>query len=80
MCLILDSGKYVVLNGVLQLIIYIKEKNAILFTYPPKVRFSFGSECNESAKLEVEFYLCLLADISVMLCEPYIFAVRDVIC
>ncbi|KAE8712077.1 putative signal peptidase complex subunit 2 [Hibiscus syriacus] len=33
--LILDSGKYIVFNGVLQLIIYTKEKNAILFTYPP---------------------------------------------
>ncbi|CAI0412247.1 unnamed protein product [Linum tenue] len=30
---------YVVLNVVLQLIIFIKEKNAILFTYPPKVNF-----------------------------------------
>ncbi|XP_058007787.1 signal peptidase complex subunit 2 [Hevea brasiliensis] len=27
---------YVVFNGLLQLIIYTKEKNAILFTYPPK--------------------------------------------
>ncbi|XP_058089369.1 signal peptidase complex subunit 2-like [Magnolia sinica] len=27
-------GKYVVFNGLLQLIIYKKEKNAILFTYP----------------------------------------------
>ena len=32
-----DYGKYVVLNGVLQLILYTKEKNAILFTYPPQV-------------------------------------------
>ncbi|KAL6128137.1 hypothetical protein ACLB2K_071493 [Fragaria x ananassa] len=31
---------YVVLNGMLQLIIYIKEKNAILFTYPPKDSFT----------------------------------------
>ncbi|CAN1173830.1 Signal peptidase complex subunit 2 [Linum perenne] len=30
---------YVVLNVVLQLIIFIKEKNAILFTYPPQVSF-----------------------------------------
>ncbi|CAL1387518.1 unnamed protein product [Linum trigynum] len=29
-------GKYVVLNVVLQLIIFVKEKNAILFTYPPQ--------------------------------------------
>ncbi|XP_039010006.1 probable signal peptidase complex subunit 2 [Hibiscus syriacus] len=28
-------GLYVVFNGILQLIIYTKEKNAILFTYPP---------------------------------------------
>ncbi|XP_012087896.1 probable signal peptidase complex subunit 2 [Jatropha curcas] len=27
---------YIVFNGLLQLIIYTKEKNAILFTYPPK--------------------------------------------
>lgn len=26
---------YIVFNGVLQLVIYTKEKNAILFTYPP---------------------------------------------
>ncbi|GMH19352.1 hypothetical protein Nepgr_021193 [Nepenthes gracilis] len=32
---ILDSGKYIVLNMLLQLIINTKEKNAILFTYPP---------------------------------------------
>ncbi|KAL6531044.1 hypothetical protein OROHE_014113 [Orobanche hederae] len=34
-CLIFDAGKYVVLNGILQLIVYLKEKNAIMFTYPP---------------------------------------------
>nr|GEU39163.1 leucine-rich repeat-containing protein [Tanacetum cinerariifolium] len=28
-------GLYVVFNGILQLIVYTKEKNAILFTYPP---------------------------------------------
>ncbi|KAF6165774.1 hypothetical protein GIB67_012671 [Kingdonia uniflora] len=32
---------YVVLNGLLQLIIYTKEKNAILFTYPLAVSFFF---------------------------------------
>jgi len=32
-----DLGKYVVFNGVLQFISYTKEKNAILFTYPPPV-------------------------------------------
>lgn len=37
----LDSGKYVVFNGILQLIIYTKEKNAILFTYPPEVSIDF---------------------------------------
>ncbi|KAK9913689.1 hypothetical protein M0R45_037499 [Rubus argutus] len=31
---------YVVLNGILQLVIYVKEKNAILFTYPPKDSFT----------------------------------------
>lgn len=36
-CLIFDSSTYIVFNGILQLIIYIKEKNAILFTYPPTV-------------------------------------------
>ncbi|KAK9186570.1 hypothetical protein WN944_017958 [Citrus x changshan-huyou] len=39
--LILDSGKYIVFNGILQLIIHTKEKNAILFTYPPEVSSSF---------------------------------------
>uniref|UniRef100_A0A251U4U3 Signal peptidase complex subunit 2 n=1 Tax=Helianthus annuus TaxID=4232 RepID=A0A251U4U3_HELAN len=34
-CLIFDYGKYVLFNGILQLIIYTKEKNAFLFTYPP---------------------------------------------
>ncbi|PSS32548.1 Signal peptidase complex subunit like [Actinidia chinensis var. chinensis] len=31
---------YIVFNGILQLIIYTKEKNAILFTYPPAGSFS----------------------------------------
>ncbi|XP_013716900.2 signal peptidase complex subunit 2-like [Brassica napus] len=31
---------YVVLNGVLQLILFTKEKNAILFTYPPEGSFT----------------------------------------
>ncbi|CAF1808138.1 unnamed protein product [Brassica oleracea] len=35
-----DYGKYVVLNGVLQLILYTKEKNAILFTNPPEGSFT----------------------------------------
>ncbi|KAF8048947.1 hypothetical protein N665_2346s0003 [Sinapis alba] len=34
------NKKYVVLNGVLQLILYTKEKNAILFTYPPEGSFT----------------------------------------
>ncbi|XP_009143265.1 probable signal peptidase complex subunit 2 [Brassica rapa] len=33
-------ASYVVLNGVLQLILYTKEKNAILFTYPPEGSFT----------------------------------------
>lgn len=36
---IFNSGKYVVFNGILQFIVYTKEKNAILFTYPPAVSF-----------------------------------------
>ncbi|KAL6213000.1 hypothetical protein ACLB2K_018215 [Fragaria x ananassa] len=40
MCLIFDSGKYIVINGVLQLISYMKEQNAILFTHPPVGSFS----------------------------------------
>lgn len=35
-----DSGKYIAFNGLLQFISYTKEKNAILFTYPPPVSFS----------------------------------------
>ena len=35
-------GTYVVFNGLLQLIIYTKEKNAILFTYPPVVSSLFS--------------------------------------
>ncbi|CAA0811115.1 Probable signal peptidase complex subunit 2 [Striga hermonthica] len=31
---------YVIFNGILQLIIYLKEKNAILFTYPPPDSFN----------------------------------------
>ncbi|XP_038701616.1 probable signal peptidase complex subunit 2 [Tripterygium wilfordii] len=31
---------YVIFNGLLQLIIYTKEKNAILFTYPPEGSFT----------------------------------------
>ncbi|GAB2233561.1 hypothetical protein Droror1_Dr00002787 [Drosera rotundifolia] len=39
LCLVLDFGKYVIVNGLLQLIVYTKEKNAILFTYPPPGSF-----------------------------------------
>ncbi|CAH2071552.1 unnamed protein product, partial [Thlaspi arvense] len=39
-CLVLDSGKYVVLTAVMQLIMYVKEKNAILFTYPLEGSFT----------------------------------------
>jgi len=34
--LLICIGLYVVFNGFLQLLTYTKEKNAILFTYPPK--------------------------------------------
>uniref|UniRef100_A0A0A0KSD0 Signal peptidase complex subunit 2 n=1 Tax=Cucumis sativus TaxID=3659 RepID=A0A0A0KSD0_CUCSA len=37
---IFNSGKYVVFNGILQFIVYTKEKNAILFTYPPAGSFT----------------------------------------
>ncbi|XP_075499931.1 signal peptidase complex subunit 2-like [Primulina tabacum] len=33
-------GLYIVFNGMLQLTIYLKEKNAILFTYPPNGSFN----------------------------------------
>lgn len=46
MCWIFDSGKYIVFSGILQLIIYRKEKNAILFTYPPPVSFIWLSDDN----------------------------------
>uniref|UniRef100_A0A7N0T9K9 Signal peptidase complex subunit 2 n=1 Tax=Kalanchoe fedtschenkoi TaxID=63787 RepID=A0A7N0T9K9_KALFE len=39
-CLTLDSGKYVLVNGLLQLIVHTKEKNAILFTHPPEGSFT----------------------------------------
>ncbi|XP_010495959.1 PREDICTED: probable signal peptidase complex subunit 2 [Camelina sativa] len=42
--LICCIGLYVVLTAVMQLILYIKEKNAILFTYPLEVLF--GCECD----------------------------------
>ncbi|KAL1308059.1 probable signal peptidase complex subunit 2 [Arachis ipaensis] len=38
--LIACIGLYVVFNGLLQLIIYTKEKDAILFTYPPAGSFT----------------------------------------
>ncbi|KAM2202645.1 hypothetical protein ACFX1R_002334 [Malus domestica] len=40
LCLIFDSCTYIVFNAVLQLIIFTKEKNAILFTYPPADSFT----------------------------------------
>lgn len=45
--MIFDYGKYVVFNGLLQLIIYTKEKNAILFTYPPAVSSLFEMDNGE---------------------------------
>ncbi|BFG17926.1 hypothetical protein CerSpe_042000 [Prunus speciosa] len=41
-CFILDSGKYIIVNGILQVVSYTKEKNAILFTHPPVGAFSTG--------------------------------------
>lgn len=35
----LDYGKYIIFNVILQVIVYTKEKNAILFTYPPTVSY-----------------------------------------
>lgn len=35
----LDYGKYIIFNAILQVIVYTKEKNAILFTYPPAVSY-----------------------------------------
>ncbi|KAL4559385.1 hypothetical protein LXL04_031523 [Taraxacum kok-saghyz] len=40
-CVIFDYCKFVLFNGILQLIIYTKEKNAILFTCPLAVSFVF---------------------------------------
>ncbi|KAL9266839.1 Signal peptidase complex subunit 2-like protein [Drosera capensis] len=34
-----ENRNYVIVNGLLQLIVYTKEKNAILFTYPPPGSF-----------------------------------------
>ncbi|XP_061356711.1 signal peptidase complex subunit 2-like isoform X1 [Gastrolobium bilobum] len=51
-CIIL----YIVFNGMLQLIIYTKEKNAILFTYPPAGSFT-------STGLEVSSKLPRFSDI-----------------
>ncbi|KAL6980656.1 hypothetical protein U1Q18_022293 [Sarracenia purpurea var. burkii] len=48
--LTLDSGKYIVFNVILQLIIYTKEKSVILFTYPPPGSFS-GTGLVVSSKL-----------------------------
>ncbi|XP_049391997.1 signal peptidase complex subunit 2 isoform X1 [Solanum stenotomum] len=39
-CHILDYGTYILFNVILQLIIHTKEKNAILFTYPPEGSFN----------------------------------------
>ncbi|XP_024020510.1 probable signal peptidase complex subunit 2 [Morus notabilis] len=47
---------YIVFNGLLQLIIYTKEKNAILFTYPPAGSFT-------STGLEVSSKLPRFSDI-----------------
>ncbi|KAJ8537961.1 hypothetical protein K7X08_014501 [Anisodus acutangulus] len=40
LCCILDYGTYILFNVILQLIIHTKEKNAILFTYPPEGSFN----------------------------------------
>lgn len=38
---ILDAGTYIGFNVILQLIIHTKEKNAIMFTHPPAVSFTW---------------------------------------
>lgn len=43
--MIFDSGKYILFNVILQLIVYTKEKNVILFTYPPPVSLFIGVQC-----------------------------------
>ncbi|GAY40368.1 hypothetical protein CUMW_051390 [Citrus unshiu] len=43
-CIALYPFYFCFFNGILQLIIHTKEKNAILFTYPPEVTPSFGSD------------------------------------
>ncbi|KAJ8541476.1 hypothetical protein K7X08_002292 [Anisodus acutangulus] len=40
LCCFLDYGTYILFNVILQLIIHTKEKNAILFTYPPEGSFN----------------------------------------
>ncbi|XP_059669230.1 signal peptidase complex subunit 2-like [Cornus florida] len=57
MYLIFDSGKYIVFNGLLQLIIYTKGKNAILFTYPPAVSYSVPFNWFNSSLISCEFFL-----------------------
>ncbi|PON97350.1 Signal peptidase complex subunit [Trema orientale] len=58
----LDSGKYIVFNGLLQLIIYTKEKNAILFTYPPAGSFtSTGLEVSSKLPRFSDMYTLTIA-------------------
>ncbi|KAM6582394.1 hypothetical protein CsatB_009396 [Cannabis sativa] len=53
---------YVVFNGLLQLIIYTKEKNAILFTYPPVGSFtSTGLEISSKLPRFSDMYTLTIA-------------------
>lgn len=53
---------YIVFNGILQLIIYTKEKNAILFTYPPEGSFtSTGLEVSSKLPRFSDMYTLTIA-------------------
>ncbi|KAL8490418.1 hypothetical protein ACS0TY_026064 [Phlomoides rotata] len=53
---------YVVFNGILQLITFVKEKNAILFTYPPPDSFnSTGLAVNSKLPRFSDMYTLIIA-------------------
>lgn len=68
----LDSGKYVIFNGLLQFIIYTKEKNTILFTDPPPV----SSHATVTFTDFVFFFYCIGTQLdresTVMYCWSYV--------